>query len=145
MINETDCLAALSHGAIRSIFLGNHALRQNMFLLNPSSVNKTLFFRIKDAINLEEVSNNMALSSVASPTKSSPKKRSAKKQQTAAAPIVVSTEPRITFVDSSVSTEQDKKGSFENYEEANSVADYLNAFKDKLDFDDLAIMSPLRT
>lgn len=145
MINETDCLAALSHGAIRAIFFGNHALRQNMFLLNPSSVNKTLFYRIKDAINLEQVSNNMALSSAASPSKSSPKKRSAKKQQVATAPVVVSTEPRITFVDSSTSTEQDKKGSFENYEEANSVADYLNAFKDKLDFDDLAIMSPLRT
>ena len=37
------------------------------------------------------------------------------------------------------------KGSFENYMEANSVADYLQWFKDDIDFDDLAIMSTLRT
>ena len=34
MINETDCLAALSHGANRAIFLGNSSLSQNMFLVN---------------------------------------------------------------------------------------------------------------
>ena len=50
LINETDCLSALSHGANRAIFLGNRALNQNMFLINPSNVNKTLFFRIKDSI-----------------------------------------------------------------------------------------------
>ena len=34
LINETDCLAALSHGANRAIFLGNRTLNQNMFLIN---------------------------------------------------------------------------------------------------------------
>ena len=53
MINETDCLAALSHGANRAIFLGNRTLSQNMFLVNPSSINKTLFYRITTAIELE--------------------------------------------------------------------------------------------
>ena len=49
------------------------------------------------------------------------------------------------FVDSSTSNEQVKKESFENFEEANSVVDYLLSFKSELNFDDMAIMSPLRT
>ena len=49
------------------------------------------------------------------------------------------------FVDSSTSNEQVKKESFENYEEANSVVDYLLSFKSELNFDSMAIMSPLRT
>ena len=39
-------------------------------------------------------------------------------------------EPEIIFIDSSASAEQEKKGSYENYQEANSIADYLVAFKD---------------
>lgn len=53
LMNETDCLSALSHGANRAIFLGNRVMSQNMFLLNPSSVNKTLFYRIKETLKLE--------------------------------------------------------------------------------------------
>ena len=141
LINETDCLAALSHGANRAIFLGNRTLSQNMFLINPSSVNKTLFFRIKNAIQLEEspsTSNNTQPSISTSPQRRKSKQSA---QTTPAKPLP----PKITFVDSSESTEQVKKESFENYAEANQVADYLMAFKNELDFDNMAIMSPLRT
>ena len=48
-------------------------------------------------------------------------------------------------MDSSTSAEQVKKESFENLEEANSVVDYLLSFKAELDFENMAIMSPLRT
>ena len=89
MINETDCLAALSHGANRAIFLGNRKIDQNMFLVNPSSINKTLFYRITEAIDLETVSKATAISQNPSPTRPSPKKRgkAAKKDQTNAAVV----------------------------------------------------------
>lgn len=38
-----------------------------------------------------------------------------------------------------------KKESFENFEEANQVADYILAFKNQLDVDNMAIMTPFRT
>lgn len=90
MINETDCLAALSHGANRAILLGNRKIDQNMFLVNPSSINKTLFYRITEAIDLETVSKATTISQNPSPTRPSPKKRgkAAIKDQTNAAVVV---------------------------------------------------------
>ena len=78
MVNETDCLAALSHGANRAIFLGNRTTTQNMFLVNPSSINKTLFYRITEAIDLETVTKANAISQNPSPTRPSPKKQRGK-------------------------------------------------------------------
>ena len=43
LINEADCLAALRHGAVRLILLGNSAIDQSMFLLKKQPINKTLF------------------------------------------------------------------------------------------------------
>ena len=122
MINETDCLSALSHGANRAILLGNRDLTQNMFLVNPSALNKTLFNRgVNNAIELEKVA---ALTSSAK--NSPPKKRGSKSKQE----VLKSIEPEITFIESVVGTEQEKKGSYENFKEANLIADYLVAFKD---------------
>ena len=56
-----------------------------MFLINPSSVNKTLFYRINNAINLEEVASGIPKSE--SPTRGSPKKRSKGKQSAKAVAV----------------------------------------------------------
>ena len=124
MINETDCLSALSHGANRAILLGNRDLTQNMFLVNPSALNKTLFNRgVNNAIELEKVVAPTSSSAKNSP----PKKRGSKSKQEVVKAII---EPEITFIESVVGTEQEKKGSYENFKEANLIADYLVAFKD---------------
>jgi len=107
MINETDCLAALSHGANRAIFMGNDLINQNMFLLNQSTVNKTLFYRIENSLQLEPIvaSNDTP----PSPTKASPRKKgrtSATKKQAVETDVVKeAVVPKITFVDSSSSNE----------------------------------------
>lgn len=83
------------------------------------------------------------------PNSPSPRKRgkaaSSKTSSAAKQDVVQPQTPAITFVDSSESKEQNKKESFENFGEANSVADYLLFFKNELDFENMAIMSPLRT
>ena len=56
LINETDCLAALRHGANRAILIGNREIDQGMFLLNPPQVNKSMFYRVQDFVHLPPVS-----------------------------------------------------------------------------------------
>mmetsp|Transcript_11624 Transcript_11624/g.14691 ORF Transcript_11624/g.14691 Transcript_11624/m.14691 type:complete len:109 (+) Transcript_11624:1491-1817(+) len=108
MINETDCLAALSHGANRAIFLGNSSFDQNMFLINPSSVNKILYYRIKNAMQLDQISSEQ-VPEVASPARPSPRKKgrasAAKKNTSPAKAVVVDLTPKVTFVDASASSE----------------------------------------
>lgn len=117
-----------------------------MFLLNPSSINKTLFYRIKSTLDLEPVTLEKSTAK-SSPSKATSPKKRGKAKQSATSPTKTEQPlpPQITFVDSSNSAEQPKKESFENFEEANSVVDYLMSFKNELDFDNMAIMSPLRT
>jgi len=120
-------------------------MSQNMFLVNPSSTNKTLFYRITDAIELEAIDRTQSTSKSSSPTRASPKKRGKAKQAKAPATVTVQ-DAQVTFIDSSVSEEQEKKGSYENFGEANSLADYLGAFRKELgDLSKIAIMSPFRT
>ena len=53
MVSETECLAALRHGALRAILIGNPVLEQSMFLLNPSLGNRTLFSRSLNTIEIK--------------------------------------------------------------------------------------------
>ena len=106
LINETDCLAALSHGANRAILLGNRTLNQNMFLLNPSSINKTLFYRIKSTLDLEPVALEKTAAK-SSPSKATSPKKRGKAKQSATSPTKTEQPlpPQIIFVDSSLSAE----------------------------------------
>ena len=49
------------------------------------------------------------------------------------------------LVNASRSQEQEKKASFENLEEAKTLATYLDSFHNFLDMDSIAIMSPIRS
>ena len=71
----------------------------------------------------------------------SPSKAKGKKVKALAAKPKI----ELVFVDVSEGKEVAKKESYENYEEANAVADYLMAFHDSLDLGTTAIMSPMRT
>ena len=54
LVNETDCLAALKHGCERAILIGSEDFDQSLFLLNPPSSNRTLFFRTSPTISLKQ-------------------------------------------------------------------------------------------
>jgi hypothetical protein len=94
LVNETDCLAGLKHGAERAILLGNSDFDQTLFLINPPSGNRTLFNRIKPVCTLTKP--------VPSPTKSKKKVKALSK----------------IFIDVSFSKEMVKKDSYENNDEA---------------------------
>ena len=84
---------------------------------------------------------SIAKTATSSPTKSPGKARKKKSLQSEA----IEHRPKIVLVNASRSQEQDKKASYENLEEAKTLATYLDSFHNFLDMDSVAIMSPIRS
>ena len=123
----------MRHGSIRLILLGNEVMEPQMFLLKTTTTNKTLYSRIP--------ASKLLVMQAPPPEVQSPTKTKGKKAK------VTAQKPKIdcVFVDVSDSKEVAKKDSYENYEEANAIVDYLKAFHGSIDLSTTAIMSPMRT
>ena len=111
-----------------------------MFLLKKQSINKTLFNRIPQDRFMVMKPLEVKQAS-ASPTKSMVKGKKKKQVQATA----LENKVKIVLVNASDSKEQDKKASYENIEEAKTLAVYLDQFHNFLDMDSIAIMSPIRS
>ena len=121
LVTESDCLAAMRHGAIRLILLGNRLMEPQMFLLKTTTSNKTLYHRIPDS--------QLLVIEPPAPEAASPSKAKGKK----AKPVVQKPKIDYIFVDVAEGKEAAKKESYENYGEANAVVDYLKAYHGSLD------------
>ena len=123
----------MRHGSIRLILLGNEVMEPQMFLLKTTTTNKTLYSRVP--------ASKLLVMQAPPPEVQSPTKTKGKKAK------VTAQKPKIdcVFVDVSDSKEVAKKDSYENYEEANAIVDYLKAFHGSIDLSTTAIMSPMRT
>jgi hypothetical protein len=141
LINETDCLSALRHGAERAILLANPDVSQSMFLLNTVQ-NKTLFARIG---SFEDLKTPQPVEAVEEKKTPAGKRSSSKKRTPAASAPSASLPLKVVFIDLEASEEKAKKESYENEPEAMAVADYLTSLSDEFDAKSTAVMSPLRT
>ena len=108
-------------------------MEPQMFLLKTTTSNKTLYHRIPDS--------QLLVIEPPAPEAASPSKAKGKK----AKPVVQKPKIDYIFVDVAEGKEAAKKESYENYGEANAVADYLMAYHGSLDLSTTAIMSPMRT